>query len=105
MEIKTKYNVNERVYFWDGLMTKHGNVEEITIKVIQGNATKKVRLNAKPEPIEVELPDLEQSDVMVHYKVSYKVPGRIATKVFCERDLFHTEEDLALSAVFNCFAR
>ena len=43
MEIKTKYNVNDRVYFWDGIMSKHGNVEEITIKVIQGKETKVVK--------------------------------------------------------------
>lgn len=105
MEIKTKYNVNDRVYFWDGIMSKHGNVEEITIKVIQGKETKVVKLNAQPKPIEVELPDLENNDVLIQYKVAYKVPGRIATKTFCERDLFHTKEDLALSAVFGCFAR
>lgn len=34
MEIKTKFNLGDRVYFYDGIMAKHGNVEEITIKVI-----------------------------------------------------------------------
>ena len=104
MEITTKFGMGDRVYFWDGVMAKHGNVEEITIKVMPTNETKKITVKAK-KPFEIDVPDLESGKPVIQYKIAYQVPGRIATKIFCERDLFPTKADLSLSAVFGCFAR
>ena len=104
MEIKTKFKINDRVYFWDGLMARHGKVEEITIKVIETSETKRIKVNAE-KPFETDVPNLEFGKPVVQYKIAYQVPGRIATKVFCERDLFATYEKLVFSAVFGCFAR
>lgn len=104
MEIKTKFNLGDRVYFYDGIMAKHGNVEEISIKVIETKETKRITVNAA-KPMEIDVPNLEYGEPIIQYKIAYQVPGRIATKTLCERDLFKTKEELALSAVFGCFAR
>ena len=97
MEIKTKFNLGDVVYFYDGIMAN-------TIKVIETKETKRITVNAT-KPMEIDVPNLEYGEPIIQYKIAYQVPGRIATKTFCERDLFKTKEELALSAVFGCFAR